>query len=139
MEEKKNVKVEEKVNEEVNEEVKKPVQFFVERESFTGSNGEKYWSYILKGKVRDRVVKVDFAPKDKGGYEPLDILFDVQPIAELIIGQDVMESSDGRKTKFATYTLRTVDEDGIDYTCSVRPAKDSDKALLNMIIKLANK
>lgn len=134
------VKVEETKTEEVKEETKKePVKLFVERESFTGSDGKEYWSYILKGVVRGRAVKVDFAPKDKGGYEPLDILFDVQPKAELIIGEDTMENADGRKTKFNTYTLKTIDEDGMDYTCSVKPARDSDKSLLNMIIKLANK
>lgn len=145
MEEKKNVKVEEvkaeetKVEETVKEEKKEPVKLFVERESFTGSDGKEYWSYILKGVIRGRAIKVDFAPKDKGGYEPLDILFDVQPKAELIIGEDEMTSESGKKTKFNTYTLKTVDEDGMDYTCSVKPARDSDKSLLNMIIKQANR
>lgn len=112
----------------------------VEREQFTGKNGETYWSYVLKGKVRDRDIKVDFAPKDKGGYEPLDILFDVQDKAELLIGEDEMSDSvTGKVTKFKTYTLKTVDTDGVDYTCSVKPSRDSDKALLRMLINTLNK
>ena len=40
--------------------------------------------------MRGRDIKVDFAPKDKGGYEPLDILFDVSNKAELLISEEEM-------------------------------------------------
>ena len=116
------------------------VKLYVERESFTGNDGKEYWSYQLKGKVRGRDVRVDFAPKDKGGYEPLDILFDVQPKAELIIAEDEMvDNVTGKKTKYSVYTLQTIDEDGIAYQCGVKPSRDSDKALLGMLINSMNK
>lgn len=136
MEKKENVKVNEEIKEDVKVEEKK---LYVEREQFKGNDGKDYWSYILKGQIRGRDVKVDFAPKDKGGYEPLDIIFDVQPKAELIIGEEEMTSDSGKITKYNTYTLKTVDEDGIDYTCSVKPTRDSDKSLLGMLIKVMNK
>lgn len=121
------------------EEIKEQ-KLYVEREQFKGNDGNDYWSYILKGVVRGRNVKVDFAPKDKGGYEPLDILFDVAEKAELLIGDEEMtDSVTGAKTKYKTYTLRTVDEDGIEYLCSVKPSRDSDKALLTMLINTMNK
>lgn len=131
MEKKENVNV----NENVKVEEKETVKLFVEREKFTGNDGKEYYSYFLKGKVRGREVRVDFAPKDKGGYEPLDIVFDVQDKAELIIGKEEMvDSNTGRKSVYDTYTLKTVDTDGIEYVVGVKPTRNSDKALLQMLI-----
>lgn len=131
MEKKENVNV----NENVKVEEKETVKLFVEREKFTGNDGKEYYSYFLKGKVRGRDVRVDFAPKDKGGYEPLDIVFDVQDKAELIIGKEEMvDSNTGRKSVYDTYTLKTVDTDGIEYVVGVKPTRNSDKALLQMLI-----
>ena len=107
---------------------------FVEREKFVGKDEKEYWSYTVKGKVRGRDVKVDFAPKDKGGYEPLDIVFDVLPRAELLISEEEMTNDSGKTTKYNTYTVRTIDENGVIYECGVKPARDSDKALLFMLI-----
>ena len=107
---------------------------FVEREKFVGKDEKEYWSYAVKGKVRGRDVKVDFAPKDKGGYEPLDIVFDVQPRAELVMGEETMKDKDGNITKYTTYKVKTIDENGVVYECGVKPARDSDKALLFMLI-----
>lgn len=131
MEKKENVNV----NENVKVEEKETVKLFVEREKFTGNDGKEYYSYFLKGKVRGREVRVDFAPKDKGGYEPLDIVFDVQDKAELIIGKEEMvDANTGRKSVYDTYTLKTVDTDGIEYVVGVKPTRNSDKALLQMLI-----
>ena len=134
MENEKKVNVTETKNVEVKEN-----KIYVERESFKGNDGKEYWSYLLKGKVRGRDVKVDFAPKDKGGYEPLDILFDVQPKAELLMSKEEMTDSAGNKTKYTTYTLQTVDTDGTIYQCGVKPARDSDKALLGMLLNVLGK
>lgn len=118
-------------------EVKEEVVLYVEREEFVSKDGNTYYSYFLKGKIRGRDIKVDFSPKDAGGYEVLDILFDVQPKAQLIIGdEEMIDSTTGAKTKYKTYTLKTIDEDGNDYTCSVKPSRDSDKALLNMLLMI---
>lgn len=129
MEKKENVNINVKVEE------KETVKLFVEREKFTGNDGKEYYSYFLKGKVRGRDVRVDFAPKDKGGYEPLDIVFDVQDKAELTIGKEEMvDSNTGRKSVYDTYTVKTVDADGIEYVVGVKPTRNSDKALLQMLI-----
>lgn len=125
----------ENVNENVKVEEKEIVKLFVEREKFTGNDEKEYYSYFLKGKVRGRDVRVDFAPKDKGGYEPLDIVFDVQDKAELTIGKEEMvDSNTGRKSVYDTYTVKTVDADGIEYVVGVKPTRNSDKALLQMLI-----
>lgn len=109
------------------------LKLFVERESFVGSDGKQYWAYVLKGQVRGRNVKVDFAPKDKGGYEPLDIVFSIKDNAELIMLNETMTDANGKKTKYVSYKVRNEDELGI-LECGVKPSRDSDKALLTMII-----
>lgn len=109
-------------------------KIYLEREGFKGSDGKDYWAYVVKGQVRGRNIKVDFAPKDKGGYEPLDIVFDVSDKAELIMTNEEMTDNNGNVTKYVSYLVRTVDEDGIPYECGVKPTRDSDKALLKMLL-----
>ncbi len=123
------------LNEEIKKEVKKENKLFVERETFIGKDEQEYFGYVLKGKVRDRDVKVDFAPKDVGGYEVLDIVFSVNPKAELVITNEEMESSiTGKVTKFVSYKVVTFDADGVPYECGVKPRQDSDKSLLKMLL-----
>ena len=131
----KEIKVTEQVAEKKGEK-EETKALFVEREGFKGSDGKDYWAYLVKGKVRGRDVKIDFAPKDKGGYEPLDIVFDVAPLAELIMSEEEMTNDNGKVTKYTTYKVRTVDENGLIYECGVKPTRDSDKALLNMLINV---
>ena len=108
------------------------------RESFDGKDGKKYWAYMVRGNVRGREVKVDFVPKDIGGYEPLDIVFDVQDKAELIIGQEQITDSYGNKNTYITYKAQNVDEFGIVYDCGIKPQRDSDKSLLAMLLNVLN-
>ena len=111
----------------------KALKLFVERESFIGTDGKQYWAYVLKGDVRGRAVKVDFAPKDKGGYEPLDIVFMVKDTAELIMTTETMTDVNGKKNTYVSYKVRNADELGV-LECGVKPSRDSDKALLTMVI-----
>ena len=111
----------------------KGLKLFVERESFIGNDGKQYWAYVLKGDVRGRAVKVDFAPKDKGGYEPLDIVFMVSDKAELVMTTETMTDANGKKQSYVSYKVRNIDEFGV-LECGVKPSRDSDKALLTMVI-----
>lgn len=108
-------------------------KLFLERAKFKGSDGKEYWSYFLKGKVRGRDVRVDFAPKDKGGYEPLDIVFDVNDKPELIMSNETMTDNNGKETKYVAYRVTAIG-DGVEYTCGVKPSRDSDKSLLGMLL-----
>lgn len=101
---------------------------------YQSRDGRAYFAYVVRGVVRGREVKVDFAPKDKGGYEPLDIVFDVAPKADLIMTEEEMTNDSGKKTKYMAYKVRTVDEGGIIYECGVKPSRDSDKSLLSMLL-----
>ncbi len=112
------------------------------REPVLGKNGQQlvtkegrlYYSYKVRGNVRGQEKKADFVPKDMGGYEPLDILFDISPKAELIMTDEVMTNADGSKTVYTAYKAQVVDENGEIWDCGVKPQRDSDKALLKFIL-----
>ncbi len=117
--------------------------FVIVREVIKGANGKQlmtqdgrlYFAYLLNGKLRGRRIKVDFSPKDKGGYQPLDLVFDVNAKAELVISEVVQEMN-GVKTRRTVYTVNTVDEDGIVWKCEVKPTRTSDRDMLTMLINL---
>lgn len=101
-------------------------------------DGRLYFKYLLRGKLRGRDVKVDFSPKDKGGYVPLDFVFDVKPEAELDITDEVTEFN-GKRQHRTVYTVSTVDEDGVVWKCEVKPTNKSDVDLLAMLMNMVNK
>lgn len=103
-------------------------------------DGRDYFAYLVRGKVRGRDIKVDFTPKDIGGYEPLDILFDISPKAELLMEERESESEKTNKvTKYMAYWVRVIDEDGEVWECNVKPQRDSDKTLLKYLLTEAGK
>ena len=100
-----------------------------------GTDGKEYRNYFVFGHVRGRDVEVAFDPKDKGGYRVLDIVYDKQNEADLIIGEGIMtDDKTGKRTKYLTYVARNVDEDGTVWECGVKPSRDSDKSLLLMLL-----
>lgn len=105
-----------------------------DKKQLTTKDGRPYYAYIVRGAIRGQEKKIDFAPKDKGGYEPLDILFDISPKAELIISEETMTDNDGNKTQYTAYKVQVLDEDGIPWDCAVKPQRDSDKALLRFLL-----
>ena len=138
MEKKSIENVNEKVNvqENVVEEkvIETGLEIYLEREKFIGNNNKEYWAYVVKGIARGKAVKADFAPKDKGGYEALDLVFGDADKVELLISEESTTDANGKVNKYKVYTAKSVDEDGIEYTCNVKPARDSDKALFGMIL-----
>ncbi len=114
----------------------------VVREAIIGKDGKQlitkdgrpYFAYIVRGVIRGQEKKVDFAPKDKGGYEPLDILFDINDKAELFMTDEVITDENGNKTSYVSYKVQVVDEDGEIWECGVKPQRDSDKALLKFLL-----
>ncbi len=111
----------------------------VERETFE-KDGKTYFSYFIKGNIRGREVKIGIAPPDKdkdiGGYTVLDIVFGNAMAAELVIKPYEIKDE---KTKTVvtgnSYAVRSYDENGEVYECAVKPFRQSDKALLNMLLK----
>ncbi|MDE7301147.1 MAG: hypothetical protein K2N47_03160, partial [Clostridia bacterium] len=101
-------------------------------------DGRAYFAYILKGKLRGRDIKVDFSPKDKGGYVPLDLVFDVSAKAELLISEVVTEMN-GIKQRRTIYEVCTVDEGEQLWKCEIKPTRKSDGDLLAMILNMLGK
>ena len=99
-------------------------------------NGRTFFSYFIKGNIRGKEVKVAVVPPDKGGYTVLDIVFGDAMAAELVLKPyEIKDESTGRVISGNTYAVQTVDEDGEIYECSIKPYRNSDKALLNMLVK----
>ena len=114
---------------------KKTDKLLVEREVFE-KNDKTYFSYFIKGNIRGKEVKVAVVPPDKGGYAVLDIVFGNEMSAELEVNPfEIKDDATGKVITGNTYLARTVDENGEIYECSIKPYRNSDKALLNMIIK----
>ena len=114
---------------------KKTNRIFVERETFE-KNDRTYFSYFIKGKLRGKDVKVAVVPPDKGGYAVLDIVFGNEMTAELVVNPfEIKDEATGRVITGNTYLVRTADENGEVYECNVKPYRNSDKTLLNMLIK----
>lgn len=108
---------------------------FVERDTFE-KDGKTYFSYFIKGEVRGKEVRVAIIPPDKGGYTVLDIVFGGEMKAELTLTPyEIKDESTGRVVKGNTYGVKTVDENGEIYECKVKPYRDSDKTLLNMLLR----
>ncbi len=100
--------------------------------------GDHLYNYFVVGKIRNRVVKVDFEPNDKGGYEPLNLVFDFGLPVLLDISEDVRTDFNGVKQSKTIYKAFIVDEDGKVFECQIRPYKSSDLSLLNMLLNVFN-
>ncbi len=114
--------------------IRKPIMGANGKQLIT-QDGRLYFSYKILGKLRGRDVVVDFSPKDKGGYQPLDLVFDVNSKAELIM-TEVVQEMNGVKTRRTVYTAQTVDEDGLVWKAEVKPTRTSDKDMLTMLLNL---
>lgn len=108
---------------------------FVERDTFE-KNGKSYFSYFIRGNVRGREVRVGVTPPDKGGYLVLDIVFGLADMAELVVKPfEMKDDATGRVITGNTYMVRSYDENGEVYECPIKPARASDKTLLNMLLR----
>ncbi len=112
----------------------------LQREKFETKDGREMWGYALQGKVNGRDTKVDFVAYDQGGYEVLDMVFDIKPTAQLTMHEETMTDSEtGELRKYTIYEVSNVDADGDELTCRVKPARDSDKSILAYMIKKLNR
>lgn len=96
-------------------------------------DGADFYGYFVRGFIRGQEKKVDLAGKDKGGYEPLELMFGIQDKAELIVTEEETEFN-GMKTHRTIYTAQVVDEDDEVWKCEVKPQRNSDKALLDFLM-----
>ena len=112
----------------------------VVRETFTMKKDKReLYGYKIEGKYRGRDIKVDLVADDQGGYDTLDLIFDIKPTAEFLITEMESTKSDGTKMQYTVYEVFNVDEDGIEVKYKVRPAKKSDLTNLTVLLQLAEK
>ena len=135
------VKVEESkvLDEKVEKIEEQKTKLFVERESFTGSDGRTYWNYVLRAKILNKEKNIHFSPKDKGGYGVLELLFELSDKAELVMTTSTMKDDAGKRTRYTSYKLVTYDEEETPYEATVKPTAESDKNLLVMVLRTLEK
>ncbi len=109
-------------------------KIMVERETYV-KNDKTYFTYFVKGNVRGVDVKVSVIPPDIGGYTVLDIVFNGNLQANLIVEPFEFKDDSGKVFAGTNYLVRSVDEDGTIYECKIKPAKASDKTLLQMLVR----
>lgn len=110
-------------------------KIMVEREAYE-KNGKSYFAYYINGKVRGIDVKVKVVPPDMGGYTVLDIVYLGAKAVELSLTPfNFTDERSGREISGTTYSVKSFDENGDVYECKVKPFRDSDKNILNMLLK----
>ena len=103
-------------------------------------SGDNMYGYVLKEKIvvngQEREIRVDFAAKDIGGYDMLDIIFMTGEEAFLSVREDFMtDDKTGEVTPYMVYEIWNEDDDGIPYVYKVKPMRESDKAKLNVVLQ----
>lgn len=106
----------------------------VEREPYE-YKGKHYHRYFIRGKVRNQDIKLQVMPHDNGGYTVLDIVYNNEMKAELVILPYEMKDASGNLITGNTFKVRSVDENGEVYECPIKPSRRSDKTLLDMLLR----
>ena len=106
----------------------------VERETYT-KDDKTYFSYFIKGVIRGREVRIAVVPPDNGGFRVLDIVFDNAMSADLVLKPYEIKDDKGKVLKGNTYAVVFKDKDGTEYECGIKPFRNSDKTLLNMLLR----
>lgn len=109
---------------------------FVVREKVE-KDGKTYSNYYIYGSKRGRDFKIGLLPPDSGGYIALDIVFDQDDKLPLVVKPYEIRDEKTRKvTRGNTFAVASKDEaTGKTYECKIKPARGSDKDLLDMLLK----
>lgn len=99
----------------------------------TTTDGRKRYYFEVRGEVRGRKVRANMLPKDVGGYQLLEIVFDEQDEVDLMVMYGNYTNDEGDKVAFHSYFAQVVDGDNY-FRCPVKPSSGSDKALLEAIL-----
>ena len=111
---------------------------YVKRRFYQHEGQERFYCYV-GGQLRGRDVEAGMIPKDFGGYEVLDIVFGEEDEVGLYkIPYEMRDEVTKKVTRGFTYKAMSQDEDGV-YSCTVKHSRDSDKAILEMLLKKAER
>ena len=92
-------------------------KLIVTREPFTTKDGRHLDGYVVKGKAFGRDIKAHFNAADVGGYDMLNLLFDISTQPELVVREDSMtDPATGEIRNYSVYEVQAVDQDGEVYS-----------------------
>lgn len=104
------------------------------------NKGDKpVFTYKVRGEIRGQVLDATITPADRGGYRLLGPLFGEAVGLPLLMVPYEMKDDHGKKTSGFTYKISTTDEFGITLECKMKPARDSDKRILECLIQIAQR
>ena len=111
-------------------------EFMLERGSFFGKSGKKMYNYFVSGMVDGDSVTVNMVAKDTGGYGFLEFMYKKCSEVKLIVREEVMTNEKGGSNTYTVFEAQSVDGDGLVYTYKLKPAQESDKAYLNVLMQV---
>lgn len=97
------------------------------------------FTYNVYGVVRGTQVRAGMNPPDKGGFAVLSLVFGDADSLPLYMVPYEMKDEKGVKISGFTYKVMSADEDGDVLECKVKPSRDSDKRILDCLIRKAQK
>lgn len=97
------------------------------------------YTYNVFGNVRGTDVRAGMIPPDKGGFAVLSLVFGDTDVLPLYMVPYEMKDEKGAKISGFTYKVMSADEDGDVLECKVKPSRDSDKRILDCLIRKAQK
>lgn len=113
---------------------KKENGIVVERELIE-KNGKSFYTYFIKGIIRNKEVKIAVVPPDFGGYTVLDIVYGNEMKADLVAVPYEIKDASGNLVVGNSFLVRSIDENGEVFECKIKPFRASDKSLLKMLMK----
>jgi len=109
----------------------------IERETYEGKDGKKYFSYMVKTKVYGKEVEIDFQPKDGGGYVIFDILFEqaTDGVKLEATAATMTDEKTGKEISYTAYRAVCVNADGEEMAADIKPKRNSDKTLIAFLMQ----
>ena len=102
------------------------------------NKGDKpVFTYKVRGEIRGQTLDATVTPADRGGYRLLGPLFGEALALPLMMVPYEMKDDQGKKVSGYTYKIATTDDFGITLECKMKPARDSDKRILECLIQIA--
>ena len=124
------------VNVEVNATEEKKITVLVERETFTTKKKKELMGYFIRATIRGKDVKINLAAVDVGGYTVLDIVFgEANQLPLTLVPYQLNNEETGELIQGYSYKIVSYDEDGTSYECKVKPAAQSDRDLMKMLLR----
>lgn len=107
----------------------------VTRECFGEKDGVKLYSYHINATIRGKEKQISLVPKDNGGYELLQIIFDNLDTVDGVIVFSEFKTDSGEIIKSILVEVFVID-DGIRYAYQLKTQRDSDKATLQILAQI---